>query len=143
MPEKILIASDHAGFKLKEELKAHLQDKYQVIDLGTNSEASVDYPDFGIALAKDIADKKAEKGVLICGSGVGISIAANRNPAARAVILYNEETAKLSRQHNDANIAVFGARLIDTKTATKLLDIFLSTSFEGGRHEARVKKLSC
>ncbi len=141
--KKILIASDHAGFKLKEELKNHLSKSYEVIDLGTNSEDSVDYPDFGTKLAKAIEKKEAEKGVLVCGSGVGISIAANRNPAVRAALVYSEEIAKLSRMHNDANVICFGARLIDAALAEKCLDIFLSTPFEGGRHENRVKKLSC
>lgn len=141
--QKILIAADHAGFKLKEELKSYLSKNFEVIDLGTNSEQSVDYPDFGTALAKAIENRKAEKGILICGSGVGISIAANRNKAVRAALVCNEEIAKLARQHNDANVICLGARLTDTTTAIKLVDIFLTTSFEGGRHETRVKKLSC
>ncbi len=141
--KKILIASDHAGFKLKEDLKSHLSKNFEVIDLGTNSEDSVDYPDFGTALAKAIENKKAETGVLICGSGIGISIAANRNPAVRAALVYNEEIAKLSRLHNDANVICLGARFTDSATAKKLVDIFLNTGFEGGRHENRVKKLSC
>ena len=141
--KKILIASDHAGFKLKEDLKSHLSKNFEVIDLGTNSEDSVDYPDFGTALAKAIEDKKAETGVLICGSGIGISIAANRNPAVRAALVNNEDLAKLSRQHNDANVICLGARFTDSVTAKKLVDIFLNTGFEGGRHENRVKKLSC
>ncbi len=141
--KKILIASDHAGFKLKEELKSSLATEFEFIDLGTNSEGSVDYPDFGTALAKAIENKKAEFGILICGSGVGISIAANRNPAVRAALVYNEEIAKLSRQHNDANVICLGARFLDITTARKLVEIFLNTPFEGGRHENRVKKLSC
>jgi ribose 5-phosphate isomerase B len=141
--KKILIATDHAGFKLKEELKNYLSKNYEVVDLGTNSEESVDYPDFGKALAKAIEEKKAEQGILICGSGIGISIAANRNPAVRAALVYNEEAAKLARQHNNANVIALGARFIDTQTAIKLVDTFLTTSFEGGRHENRVKKLSC
>lgn len=141
--EKILIASDHAGFKLKEALKKHLSGRYQVIDLGTTSEDSVDYPDFGKKLGQGIADRSAEKGILVCGSGIGIAIAANRNPAVRAVVLTDEESTRLCRQHNNANVASFGARLIDEQKAVKLLDIFLSTPFEGGRHEGRVNKLSC
>jgi RpiB/LacA/LacB family sugar-phosphate isomerase len=112
--KKILIASDHAGFKLKEDLKSHLSKNFEVIDLGANSEDSVDYPDFGTALAKAIENKKAETGVLICGSGIGISIAANRNPAVRAALVYNEEIAKLSRLHNDANVICLGARFTDS-----------------------------
>lgn len=141
--KKILLASDHAGYKLKEELKQHLSKDYNVIDLGTNSEESVDYPDFGHKLAKAIEKKEAEKGVLICGSGVGISIAANRNQAVRAALVNSEEIAKLARLHNDANVICFGARFIESNLAKKCLDTFLSTQFEGGRHENRVKKLSC
>jgi ribose 5-phosphate isomerase B len=140
--KKILIASDHAGFGLKEHLKKYLSSNYDVLDLGTNSEVSVDYPDFGLALAKAIEDKKAEQGILVCGSGVGISIAANRNKAVRAALVNNEELARLSRLHNNANVICLGARLTNPETAVKLVNIFLTTSFEGGRHQTRVDKLS-
>ncbi len=140
---KIVIGSDHAGFKLKQDIISHLRKKYDVEDVGAFSEDSVDYPDFGFAAAKKIEQKEADIGIVICGSGIGISIAANRNPAVRAALVHNEEAAKLARQHNDANIIALGARMTDAATAVKLVDIFLATPFEGGRHAARVEKLSC
>lgn len=141
--QKILIASDHAGFELKEKIKKALSGKLQFIDLGTNSTDSVDYPDFGVALGKEIEKKTAEFGILVCGSGIGINIAANRNPAVRAAQIFSEETAKLSRQHNNANVISIGSRLTSKEDAVKYIETFLATPFEGGRHENRVKKLSC
>jgi ribose 5-phosphate isomerase B len=142
---KIAIASDHAGFELKEIVKNHLQHNgaYEIIDLGAMSEESVDYPDFGFKLAKHVSRGTSDFGILICGSGIGISIAANRNPAIRCALCHNEETAKLARKHNDANVIALGARIIDEGTALKAIDTFLNTEFEGGRHADRVKKLSC
>lgn len=139
----IAIASDHAGFELKQAVVKHLgADK--VLDLGTHSDDSVDYPDFGYAVGKAIEEGKAEKGIVICGSGIGISIAANRNKAVRAALCMNPEMAKLARQHNDANVLALGARLIDEKTAFESVYVFLKTEFEGGRHAGRVEKLkSC
>lgn len=143
MTQKILIASDHAGFQLKQALKDSFKDGgVEWIDLGTNSEESVDYPDYGAKLAKAIADGQAPFGVVVCGSGVGISIAANRNPAVRCVLCQDETTARLSRQHNDANVIAFGGRLIGVETAKACLNVFLTTPFEGGRHAKRVEKLS-
>ncbi len=143
MTYKIAIASDHGGFKLKEVLKASFKDvPVEWLDLGTDSETSVDYPDFGFKLADAIELGQAEFGVAICGSGVGISIAVNRNPAARCVLCSDETTARLSRQHNDANVIAFGGRLIGEETARACLKTFLTTGFDGGRHEARVNKLS-
>ncbi len=143
MSETIAIASDHAGFALKEVLKQDLAaGGYNVLDLGTNSGESVDYPDFGFLLAEKVASGAAKLGVVICGSGVGISIAANRNPKIRAALCCSAEVAKLSRQHNDANVLALGARIVDEKTAKDCLKAFLSTEFEGGRHSKRVKKLS-
>lgn len=139
--KKIVLASDHAGFELKEKLK-NILDGYEVIDLGTNSAASVDYPDFGKAAADAIAAGKAEAGVLICGSGIGISIAANRNPKIRCALCQTEEAAKLSRQHNNANALAIGARLVSEETAKNIVTAFLTTEFEGGRHQGRVEKLS-
>src|SRR5579872_5962941 len=139
----IAVASDHAGFDLKEILKRDLQQAgHVVLDLGTNSTASVDYPDFGTAMADTIASGKAGKGVLVCGTGIGISIAANRNPKVRAAVVHDVTSARLSRAHNDANIVAFGARLIGPETARDALKVFLSTEFEGGRHARRVDKLS-
>ena len=139
----IAVASDHAGFDLKEILKRDLQSAgHDVIDLGTDSTASVDYPDFGQAMAEAIATGRAGRGVLVCGSGIGISIAANRNPRIRAALAYDVRSARLSREHNDANVVAFGQRLIDVETAREALKVFLATPFEGGRHAGRVAKLS-
>jgi ribose 5-phosphate isomerase B len=139
----IAVASDHAGFDLKEILKRDLQEAgYTVLDLGTHSTASVDYPDFGKALADAIASGKAEKGVAVCGTGIGISIAVNRNPKVRAALVHDETSARLTRQHNDANVIAFGQRLIGTEVARGALKVFLNTAFEGGRHAGRVAKLS-
>jgi ribose 5-phosphate isomerase B len=141
-PETIALASDHAGFELKEILKEDLQAMGQnVLDLGTNSLDSVDYPDFGRALAEAIADGRAQLGIAVCGSGIGISIAANRNPAVRAALCHDALTARLSRQHNDANVLALGSRVIGVDTAKDCLRVFLETEFEGGRHAARVEKL--
>jgi ribose 5-phosphate isomerase B len=139
----IAVASDHAGFDLKEILKRDLQEAgHDVLDLGTNSTQSVDYPDFGLAMADAVASGKAERGVLVCGTGIGISIAANRNPSVRAAIVHDVTSARLSRLHNDANVVAFGQRLIGTETAREALKVFLDTKFEGGRHANRVAKLS-
>ncbi|HZX88400.1 MAG TPA: ribose 5-phosphate isomerase B [Reyranella sp.] len=139
----IAVASDHAGFDLKEILKRDLQEAgLEVLDLGTNSSQSVDYPDFGIAMADAVASGKAERGVLVCGTGIGISMAANRNPKVRAALVHDVTSARLSRLHNDANVVAFGQRLIGTETAREALRVFLGTEFEGGRHANRVAKLS-
>ena len=139
----IAVASDHAGFDLKEILKRDLQEAgHDVLDLGTNSTASVDYPDFGKAMGEAIATGKAERGVIVCGSGIGISIAANRNPKVRAVLAHDVTSARLSREHNDANVIAFGQRLIGVEVAREAMKVFLSTKFEGGRHAGRVDKLS-
>ena len=139
----IAVASDHAGFDLKEILKRELQEAgHDVLDLGTNSTASVDYPDFGKAVGEAIASGRAERGVIVCGSGIGISIAANRNPKVRAVLAHDVTSARLSREHNDANVIAFGQRLIGVEVAREAMKVFLSTKFEGGRHAGRVDKLS-
>ena len=139
----IAVASDHAGFDLKEILKRDLQEAgHEVLDLGTNSTASVDYPDFGAAMADAIASGRARRGVLVCGTGIGISIAANRNPKVRAALAHDVTSAKLSREHNDANVVAFGARLIGVETAREALKVFLDTPWAGGRHAGRVDKLS-
>jgi ribose 5-phosphate isomerase B len=139
----IAVASDHAGFDLKEILKRDLQEAgLEVLDLGTHSTASVDYPDFGQAMGEAIASGKAEKGVIVCGTGIGISIAANRNPKVRAALVHDVTAARLTREHNDANVIAFGQRLIGTEVAREALKVFLQTPFEGGRHANRVAKLS-
>jgi len=139
----VAVASDHAGFDLKEILKRDLQAAgHEVLDLGTNSTQSVDYPDFGQALAEAVASGKASRGVLVCGTGIGISIAANRNPGIRAALVHDVTSARLSREHNDANVVAFGQRVIGEETAREALKVFLSTNFEGGRHAGRVAKLS-
>jgi ribose 5-phosphate isomerase B len=139
----IAVASDHAGFDLKEVLKRDLQEAgHEVLDLGTDSRDSVDYPDFGAAMGEAIASGKVERGVIVCGTGIGISIAANRNPTVRAALVHDATSARLSREHNDANVVAFGARLIGPETARESLKVFLATTFEGGRHTARVAKLS-
>ncbi|MBO6520645.1 MAG: ribose 5-phosphate isomerase B [Rhodospirillales bacterium] len=141
--QTIAIGCDHAGLNLKSLLKSDLEAAgYDVLDLGTNAPDSVDYPDFGFAVAEAIADGRAEKGVLVCGSGIGISIAANRNPAVRAAPVTNSLTAKLARQHNDANVVCFGERLVGSEIARDAMKVFLETEFEGGRHARRVDKLA-
>ncbi len=138
---KIAIAADHAGFEMKEALKKALPDHYEWLDLGTSSLDSVDYPDFGRAMGEAIASGKAERGILICGTGVGISIAANRNPAVRAALCTNDTIARLSREHNDANVLVMGARIIGLEVALDCVAAFMNTAFAGGRHQRRVSKL--
>ena len=139
----IAVASDHAGFDLKEILKRDLQEAgHEVLDLGTNSTASVDYPDFGKAMGEAIASGKAARGVLVCGSGVGMSIAANRHAGIRCALANDTTTARLCREHNDANVVAMGARLIDEAPAREILRLFLATGFEGGRHVGRLEKLS-
>jgi ribose 5-phosphate isomerase B len=140
---RIAIASDHAGFELKSLLLGELDNLgYDVLDLGTHSARSVDYPDFGSRLAAAIADGDAEAGVAVCGTGIGIAMAANRNPAVRAAVCHDVTSARLARQHNDANVLALGQRLIGSETAKDCLKVFLETSFEGGRHKRRVDKLS-
>ena len=139
----IAVASDHAGFDLKEILKRDLQSAgHEVLDLGTGSTESVDYPDFGKAMAEAIASGKVARGVLVCGTGIGISMAANRNPKVRAAVVHDTTTARLAREHNDANVVAFGQRLIGVETAREALQVFLKTDWEGGRHARRVEKLS-
>ena len=138
----IAIASDHAGYELKETLKGDLESwGYAVLDLGTDGTESVDYPDFGHALAEAIVAGRADRGVAVCGTGIGISIAANRHPRIRAALCHDSLTARMSRQHNDANVLALGARVIGVDTARDCLKVFLETEFEGGRHARRVEKL--
>lgn len=140
--KKIAIASDHAGFQLKTRVIEFLQKAgHEVLDLGPENADRVDYPDFGYKLAEAIRDSKAPRGIAICGSGIGISIAVNRYKGVRAALAHDVTSAKLSRLHNDANVLALGARLIGEETALECVDVFLKTEFEGGRHEGRVEKL--
>lgn len=142
MPKVIAIAADHAGFELKSRVIEFLKaEGREVLDLGTHSPDRVDYPDYGYKLAEAVAQGKAVQGIAICGSGIGISIALNRNPAVRAALCHDVTSAKLARQHNDANVLALGARLIGSDVALECVKTFLTTEFEGGRHAERVKKL--
>jgi ribose 5-phosphate isomerase B len=140
---RIAIASDHAALALKSVLVEYLLSAgHDVSDLGPHDESSVDYPDYGYKLAAAVADGTAERGVALCGSGIGISIAVNRNPAARAALVSEPLSARLAREHNDANVIAMGARLIGIEMAKACLDAFLTTEFGGDRHQRRVDKLS-
>lgn len=139
----VALAADHGGFELKELLKKELEGwGYGVLDLGTDGPHSVDYPDYAEAMAAAIRSHAADSGVLVCGTGIGISIAANRHPDIRAALVHDAVTARLSREHNDANVVVFGGRVIGPETARDCLKVFLNTEFEGGRHARRVAKMS-
>jgi ribose 5-phosphate isomerase B len=141
--ETIALASDHGGVELKSLLAEHLRaNGFAVLDLGTDGAQSVDYPDFAVAMAQTLAQGKAARGVLICGSGIGISIAANRFAHVRAALIHDAYGARMCRMHNDANVVVFGGRTIGPEIAKDCLDVFLSTEFEGGRHARRVAKLA-
>jgi ribose 5-phosphate isomerase B len=143
MSRRIAIASDHAAFVMKSELAEWLRGAgHQVLDIGPQNAESVDYPDYGYALARAIERGEAEAGVALCGSGVGISIAVNRNPAARCALVSEPLSASLARQHNDANVVALGARLIGVEMAKACVTAFLETDFLGDRHQRRVDKLS-
>jgi ribose 5-phosphate isomerase B len=142
-PERIAVAADHAGVELKATLKETLGDLgYEVVDLGTDGPDSVDYPDFADKLAAALADGTAARGVLVCGTGIGISIAANRHTHLRAALCHDATDARLARQHNDANVLAVGARTMGQEKAIDCLKTFLETEFEGGRHQRRVDKMS-
>lgn len=139
---RIAIASDHAAFALKQLLVPWLESQgHDVADLGTHGPESVDYPDYGAAIGAAIANGSADRGIALCGSGIGISIAANRNPACRCALVSEPLSAALARRHNDANAIALGARLIGEEMARACITAFLSTDFEGGRHQHRVDKL--
>ena len=141
--QRIAIASDHAGVRLKAALRADLAASGRaVIDLGASGDGPVDYPDYAQALARAIESGRADRGVAICGSGIGMSIAVNRSRAVRAALCHDEEGVQLARAHNDANVLALGARRVSEETARRCLRAFLETEFEGGRHRARVAKLS-
>ena len=136
------MASDHAGFKLKESIKIFLiKKRKKVLDLGTKNSKSVDYPDFAHKLAKKLKNKSDQFGILICGSGIGMDITANKHKNIRAALCYNTKSAKLSRQHNDANVLAIGARFTKKNIALKCVSIFMKTDFEGGRHKKRIQKI--
>ncbi len=139
---EVLIASDHAGFQLKSILIENFKDKQKFHDLGPFSDKSVDYPDYAIKLSQKINEKKFRMGVLICGSGIGMSMVANRYKNVRAALCLNQKMSKLARQHNNANILVLGSRLISDKEAIKCLIEFMNTNYEGGRHQARLDKFN-
>ena len=142
MFKKICIASDHAGFNLKETVKNYLIDKnISVIDLGPTNNLSVDYPDYAKKVSRRIKSKKSDIGILICGSGTGMAISANKIKGIRAAVCYNLTSTRLSRQHNNANIMSIGSRLTKKNDALKLVSVFLNTKFEAGRHLRRVKKI--
>lgn len=140
--ETIAIASDHAGFELKGGVKTELEAMgHKVLDLGTHGPESVDYPVFADALAEALRDGRAARGVLVCGTGIGISIAANRHRHVRAALCHDSASARLARAHNDANVLALGARLIGVETARDCVHVFFTTAFEGGRHARRVARL--
>jgi ribose 5-phosphate isomerase B len=139
---KISISSDHAGFKLKESIKKFLiKKKFLVLDLGPRDDRSVDYPDYAKKLAKNIISKKSDTGILVCGSGIGMAMSANRFKKIRAAVCYNAKSTQLSRSHNNANIIAIGSRLTNKNIALKLVMIFLKTKFDGGRHKRRTNKI--
>ena len=139
----VIIGSDHAGFDLKEEIKRSLNEKgeYPVTDMGTFSNEPVDYPIIAHQVAKNISEKRFHWGILVCGSGIGMSIVANRYPRVRAALCSNLFAVKVSRQHNDANILVLGGRVLGTDLALEMVDLFLHTQFEGGRHQRRLEQI--
>ena len=140
---KIALGSDHAGFELKTSVKAYLESLgHQVEDYGTFSPESVDYSDFGIAVGEAVASGRCERGVVCCGSGIGISIACNKVRGIRCALCLDTEMAELSRRHNDANVLAMGGRLTDFEEGRNIIDVWLSTPFEGGRHQRRIDKIS-
>ena len=140
--EKIILASDHAGFNLKKNIKKFLIKKgKRILDLGTENTTSVDYPDFAHLLSKKMKKNNRQLGVLVCGSGIGMSITANKHKNVRAALCYNVKSARLSREHNNANVIAIGARLTKSNVALKCVNTFLKTNFKGGRHLKRIKKI--
>jgi ribose 5-phosphate isomerase B len=140
---RIAIGSDHAGFFFKEIIRQYLENAgYAVDDQGTGSEDSVDYPDFGKAVGERVASKRADLGIAVCGSGIGISIAANKVPGIRAALAHDVVTAQLAREHNDANVLALGARIVTPAAALEMVQTFLNTPFAGGRHQCRLDKIT-
>ena len=140
--KKIFISSDHAGYMLKEQIKKKFKKKFRFQDLGTdNSKKSVNYPDYAHKLCRKVSENSKNMGILVCGSGMGMSMAANRHKKIRAAVCYSVKNTKLSRLHNNANIITLGSRLTKKNTAFKCIEVFMKTKFEGGRHNKRVKKI--
>jgi ribose 5-phosphate isomerase B len=140
---KIALGADHAGFRLKEQLRdALVAEGHEVVDTGTNSEESTDYPDFALAVSGQVARGEAERGILVCSTGVGMSIAANKVKGIRAAIAVNPDEVRLTRSHNDANVLTISAKYTPMESATEMIDLFLKTPFEGGRHARRVGKIA-
>jgi len=140
--KKICISSDHAGYEIKEFIKEHLiKSKISIIDLGPFLRKSVDYPDYAKKVSNRVSKRKSDIGILVCGSGTGMAISANKTKGIRAAVGYNIKSTQLSRQHNNANVLCLGSRLIKRKDIKKIIKIFLNTKFEGGRHKRRVKKI--
>ena len=139
--KKIFIASDHAGYNLKKFVVSNLSKRKKILDLGPDSKDSVDYPDYAKKVSNRIKSKKSDVGILVCGSGTGMAISANKTKKIRAAVCYNLKSTRLSRQHNNANIIAIGSRLTKKNTALQLVSVFLETKFEGGRHLRRVKKI--
>lgn len=139
---KIILAADHGGFELKEIIKEYLTKDYEIEDLGTYNNDSVDYPDYGIKAGEAINKGIASKAIIVCGTGIGISIAANKVPGIRAALCHNVEYAKLSRQHNNANVLALGGRFLQAQEAKDIVDAWLNTEFEDGRHQKRINKIN-
>jgi len=140
---RIVIGSDHAGFPVKEIIRNHLEAAgYAVDDQGTSSEESVDYPDYGKAVGERVAAKQADLGIAVCGSGIGISIAANKVPGIRAALAHDVNTARLAREHNDANVLALGGRIVTPEAALEMVQTFLTTAYLGGRHQRRIDKIA-
>lgn len=140
---KIAIGSDHAGYELKGKIAEHLKKQgISIEDYGTNGNNSVDYPDFAVAVAESVSKGKVDMGILICGTGIGMSIAANKFPHVRAALCYDAYSAEMSRRHNNANILVLAGRVLKSDLALKMVDVWLKTEFEGGRHKSRIDKIS-
>ena len=141
---KVAIGSDHAGYELKSQLTGWLETKVEVLkDLGTYSEDSVDYPDFAHAVAGEVEKGNYDLGVLICGTGIGVDMTANKHQGIRSALCWNKEVSKLAKSHNNANVICLPGRFISTDTAKEILETFLNTTFEGGRHNKRINKISC
>lgn len=140
---RIAIGSDHAGFSIKETIRKYLEGAgYAVNDLGTSSEESVDYPDYGKAVGERVVSKRADLGIAVCGTGIGISIAANKVPGIRAALAHDVNTARLAREHNDANVLALGGRIVTGESAIAMVQTFLTTAYLGGRHQRRLDKIT-
>lgn len=139
---RIAIGADHAGYELKQKIQKHLEQQgFEMLDRGTNGPESVDYPDFARAVAEDVSHGRAERGILVCGSGIGMAISANKVPGVRAANISSEYEAQMSREHNDLNVLTIGARILDQPQAFAIVDLWLKTPFAGGRHQRRVDKM--